>query len=104
MFNIKNCLYTLCKKLDIPINVSTIPEQGHNSVREFYNQLKNYALVADIHDEDTINLFFIRGLNKKLQSVAFADPFAQKHMPLDEWVTKLVKIEKICQLYSQNTS
>jgi hypothetical protein len=113
IYNIKNCLYTLCrgeasllsnKKLDIPINIGIIPEQGHNSVREFYNQLKNYALVADIHDEDMINRFFMRGLNKRLQLVAFAESFAQKHMPLDEWVTKLAEVEKICQLLSQDTS
>ncbi|CAG8471707.1 12942_t:CDS:1 [Acaulospora colombiana] len=104
MYNIKNRLYTICKRLDIPINIAIIPEQGHNSVREFYKQLKNYALVKDIHDEDTINLFFIRGLNKKFQSVAFAEPFAQKHMPLDEWVTKLTGIEKICQLLSHKLS
>ena len=81
-----------------------IPEQCHNSVREFYNQLKNYALVENIHDEDTINWFFMRGLNKKLQLVAFAESFAQKDMPLDEWVTKLAEVEKICQLLSQDTS
>ena len=81
-----------------------ISEQGHNSVREFYNQLKNYALVENIHDEDTINWFFMRGLNKKLQLVAFAESFAQKHISLDEWVTKLAEVEKICQLLSQDTS
>ena len=46
----------------------------------------------------------MRGLNKKLQLVAFAESFAQKHMPLDEWVTKLAEVEKICQLLSQDTS
>ena len=51
-----------------------------------------------------INLFFIRGLNKKLQPVALAKPFAQKHMSLDEWVTKLTEVEEICQLLSQNLS
>ena len=44
--NIKNCIHKVCKKLHIPISLNdNIP---YNSVREFYNQLHNYALVVMI--------------------------------------------------------